>query len=161
MKQMGDAEMVMTERVERASATFAQGYNCSQAVLAAFAPDLGLDEQTALRLASPFGGGIAQQGDTCGAVSGALMALGLRYGRMRAEDRQAQETAYGKAKELLRRFAERHGAVTCRELLECDVRVPAEMERARREGSVQEPMPTLRTRHGRDRRGSAVTPRTR
>jgi C_GCAxxG_C_C family probable redox protein len=124
----------MTDRIEQASAYFKQGFSCAQSVLAAFAPSLGLDTETALRVAGAFGGGIAQRGDLCGAVSGALMVLGLRYGRTRPEDQAAKDTTYRQANEFMRRFSERHGTFTCRELLNCDVSDAQELERARREG---------------------------
>ncbi len=124
----------MTERMERAAVYFKQGFSCSQSVLAAFAPELGLDLEAALRVASAFGGGIAHRDEICGAVSGALMALGLRYGRTRAEDRAAKETTYCQAGEFMRLFGERHGTLACSALLHCNLSDPQELERARREG---------------------------
>ena len=65
---------------EIAKQYFLQGYNCSQSVLLAFCDDLGFDEQTALMLASPFGGGMGRLREVCGTLSGAYMALGLKRG---------------------------------------------------------------------------------
>ena len=65
---------------EIAVSTFAANYSCAQSVLSAFANQFGLPVQTALKLASPFGGGIARRGETCGAVTGALLVLGLARG---------------------------------------------------------------------------------
>ena len=65
---------------EIAKNNFMQGYNCAQAVLLAFCDDLGFDEQTALVLASPFGGGIGRMREVCGTVTGMYMALGLARG---------------------------------------------------------------------------------
>ena len=62
---------------------FSEGFSCSQSVLAAFAPELGLDADAALRVSAAFGGGMGRLGDTCGAVTGALMVLGLRLRRDR------------------------------------------------------------------------------
>jgi len=95
-------------KVELATATLGEGFNCSQAVLSAWAPDLGLDHETALRVAGAFGGGIARMGQTCGAVSGALMALGLKYSQIRANDKQAKEEMYALAGEFMKRFEARH-----------------------------------------------------
>ena len=66
--------------VDRAGSAFDEGFSCSQAVLSAFAPEHGLDRETALKVATAFGGGMGHRGDTCGAVTGAFMAIGLRHG---------------------------------------------------------------------------------
>ena len=84
---------------EIAKNNFMQGYNCAQAVLLAFCDDLGFDEQTALMLASPFGGGIGRMREVCGTVTGMYMALGLARGysdsKDNADDQQyAQQKAY-------------------------------------------------------------------
>jgi C_GCAxxG_C_C family probable redox protein len=71
----------MTNPPEIAVARFRQDFNCAQSVLVAFAPQLGMDESQALKLASPFGGGVVRRGQICGAVTGALMVLGLAQGR--------------------------------------------------------------------------------
>ena len=109
---------------EDAGANFAQGYNCSQSVAAAFAAEFGVDRETVLRLAAAFGGGMARAGETCGAVSGALMVIGLRYGQVTADDRLAKERTYAAAQQFMARFRERHGALKCRELLGCDIGTP-------------------------------------
>jgi len=108
-------------RAGDAQANFSQGNNCSQAVLAAFAPEFGLERETALRLAAAFGGGMARAGETCGAVSGALMVIGLRYGQVTVEDRPAKERTYEAGQAFMARFRERHGTLKCRELLGYDL----------------------------------------
>jgi C_GCAxxG_C_C family probable redox protein len=70
----------MTDPIQIANERFAQQYSCSQAVFSAFAPQFGISDEQAIKLASPFGGGMARQGQVCGAVSGALMAIGLARG---------------------------------------------------------------------------------
>ncbi|HYC20977.1 MAG TPA: C-GCAxxG-C-C family protein [Candidatus Bathyarchaeia archaeon] len=70
---------------EDAVALFQHGFSCSQAVLSAFAQHFGLERDTALRISQGFGAGIAYTDDICGAVSGAIMVIGLRYGRITAE----------------------------------------------------------------------------
>ena len=69
--------------VDVASSRFSEGFNCSQSVLVAFAPELGLDADAALRVSAAFGGGMGRLGDTCGAVTGALMAAGSQIWRHR------------------------------------------------------------------------------
>ncbi len=109
---------------EDARANFDQGFSCSQAVLAAFAPQFGLDRETALRLAGAFGGGLSRAGETCGAVTGALMVIGLRYGQVTVDDQPAKERTYEAGQQFMARFREQHGALKCRELLGYDLGTP-------------------------------------
>ena len=111
----------MKTRSERATEKFMAGYNCAQSVLWAFADDVGLNPETALKIACGFGAGIGRKQETCGAVSGAIMALGLRHGRGEAQDRSATEATYAKTRELLARFEARLGSCNCRQLLGCDL----------------------------------------
>jgi C_GCAxxG_C_C family probable redox protein len=106
---------------ELAASLFEQGFTCGQAVLAAFAEDHGLDRDTALRLACAHGGGIARTGSTCGAVSGALMVIGLAHGRTKVEDEAAREKTYAATLTFLERFREEHGSDLCRQLLGVDI----------------------------------------
>jgi C_GCAxxG_C_C family probable redox protein len=114
--------------VELAAATFGEGFNCSQAVLSAFAPEMGLDCDTALRVAGAFGAGIARTGQMCGAVSGALMVLGLQYGQTSPEDKLAKEKTYAMAQEFMERFKARNGSIFCRELLGYDISDPQQYQ---------------------------------
>jgi C_GCAxxG_C_C family probable redox protein len=112
----------MANPSETAADLFHRSFNCSQAVFSAFGPRFGLDEKICLRLASPFGGGVARRGEVCGAVSGALLALGLVRG---ADDPAGKDAAYQLAGEFLRRFESKHGSLRCRDLIECDLSTPA------------------------------------
>ena len=105
---------------EKASELFANNFNCSQAVLTAFAPDFGLDEKLALMLGTQFGGG-ARNAEMCGAVSGALMVLGLKFGNYHYNAPEEKASAYKIAEEFMNRFIEKNGTVVCRELLGYDV----------------------------------------
>jgi C_GCAxxG_C_C family probable redox protein len=106
---------------DRAVALFKEGFSCSQAVLAAFAEGLGLPRDLALRVAQPFGGGIAKTGDWCGAVTGAFLVIGLKYGRVRADDAAAKDKTYALVQEFIRAFKDRHGTACCNMLLGCDI----------------------------------------
>ncbi len=64
-----------------AAARFKEGFSCSQAVVSSFAGDLGLGNDTAYKIPCGFGAGIARTGNTCGAVAGAVMVIGLKYGK--------------------------------------------------------------------------------
>ena len=112
----------MTTPAETAVIVFSQSFNCSQAVFSAFAPQFGLDKETALKLASPFGGGMARRGEVCGAVTGALLALGLARG---ADKPAGKEEIYRLSQEFMRRFEEKHGTIICRDLINCDLSTPA------------------------------------
>jgi C_GCAxxG_C_C family probable redox protein len=81
----------------------------------------GLDRQFAFRIASGFGGGM-RCGEVCGAVTGALMAIGLRYGPASVEDRTAKAACQAATSEFMKRYAAEQGTVLCRELLGYDVR---------------------------------------
>ncbi len=119
---------------ETAAALFEQGFTCGQAVLAAFAERHGLDRDAALKLACAFGGGVARTGSTCGAVNGALVAIGLAHGRTRLEDLAAREKTYDAARALLDRFRREHGSDVCRELLGVDIGTEAGREAATNAG---------------------------
>ena len=114
--------------VERALSAFDEGYSCSQSVFSAWASELGLDRETALRVATAFGGGMAHRGDTCGAVTGAFMAIGLKHGRLRADDEETRDLAYSLVGRFVQEFESRHGSIVCRELLGFDISTPEGME---------------------------------
>lgn len=111
---------------DKALELFSNNFNCSQAVLTAFAPDFGLDEQLTLKLGTSFGGG-ARNGDICGAVSGALLVLGLKYGHYVSSDNEQKARAYEIAVEYTKRFKEANGSIVCRDLLGYDLTKPDEM----------------------------------
>jgi C_GCAxxG_C_C family probable redox protein len=118
-------------KVDAALENFKQGFNCSQAVFAAWADQFGLERAVALKLAAGFGGGIGRLAEDCGAVTGAIMVLGLRYGAVTAEDQQAKEHTYQQVRALVQRFKARHGTVICRELLGCDISTPEGLKQAK------------------------------
>jgi C_GCAxxG_C_C family probable redox protein len=111
-------------QVERATSCFEEGFSCSQSVASAYGPSLGLDRELALRVSGAFGGGMGRMGETCGAVTGALMVIGLKYGRTRPEDDEARDKTYGLAREFVDRFKSRNGSAICRELLGFDIGTP-------------------------------------
>jgi C_GCAxxG_C_C family probable redox protein len=114
--------------VEIALASFSEGFSCSQAVLSAFAPGLGLDRPTALRVAAAFGGGMARMAQTCGAVTGALMVIGLKHGHVAAEDKATKEMTYALVRQFVDEFRARNRALLCRDLLGCDIGTPEGMQ---------------------------------
>jgi C_GCAxxG_C_C family probable redox protein len=121
-------------KTDRAASVFADGFNCAQAVFSTVAPGFGLDGETAARIATPFGGGMARMGGTCGVVTGAFMALGLARGSARPADKETKEQAYVIALEFVKRFMERNGSIVCRDLLGCDIGTHEGHERAKQLG---------------------------
>ena len=119
---------------EAAVSCFKKGYNCSQAVFSVFGPDFGVDPETAYRVACAFGGGLAGSGETCGAVTGALMVLGLKYGMTDFRSQKAKEETYEYAKRFLREFTSRRGSTRCRDLLGRDIGTPEARAQAKLEG---------------------------
>lgn len=109
------------DRVKKAVDLFEDGFGCPQAVLAAYADLFGLDEQAALKIASGFGGGLGQMGDACGALTGAMMVLGLKYGTTDPSDKTAKLANYRKMRDLTEEFKLQAGAMQCRDLLGFDM----------------------------------------
>jgi len=120
-------------KVENAVEQFDKGFNCSQAVLSSYCEQFGLDEKTALKIATGFGGGMHIDG-TCGAVTGAFMVLGLKYGNTSAEDQVTKENVYVKVIKFSKRFNDEHGSTQCHELLGCDISTREGLEIARQKG---------------------------
>lgn len=107
----------MSEHSEIAVKLFREGYNCAQAVFAAFCDETGLDRETALKLSSSFGGGMGRMGEVCGAVSGMLMTAGALYGCPDPKNSGAKAEHYRLVRQLAQRFREGNGSILCRELL--------------------------------------------
>lgn len=105
------------DRSETALSYFDNKFNCSQSVLTAFAEELGLTEDESLRVSCAFGGGMGRQQHTCGAVTGAAMALGLKYGKGRNDSDDKKLQTYDKTIELFEEFNKLNGSTNCRTLL--------------------------------------------
>lgn len=123
-----------TDRIQLAVDRFKEGFSCSQAVLSAYADVFGLELDLALKISQPFGGGIAHRGEICGAVSGAFMAIGLKYGRTHPEDIPAREKTYEAVTHFIQQFKDRYGSILCKELLGYDLSVASEYSKATEEG---------------------------
>ncbi len=110
---------------------FQSGFTCSAAVFSAFSEDLGLDTGTARKIACGFGGGISKTGNICGAVSGAVMVIGLKYGKMLQGDDAATDKTRTMVREFIREFTARNGSVNCTDLLGLNLGNPDEYAKAR------------------------------
>ena len=111
----------MSQRVNNAVSLFSEGYMCSQAVFAAFSEMLGLEKDMALKIGNGFGGGVARRQDICGAVSGAIMAIGLKHGKTVASDIASHEKTYSMVESFCKEFAKRNGSINCDEILGCNL----------------------------------------
>jgi C_GCAxxG_C_C family probable redox protein len=122
------------DRSQTAVERFKQGFSCSQAVLSAFSDEFGLDLNLALKISQPFGGGIAHRGEICGAVSGALMVIGLKLGRTQAKDIPARDRTYESVTHFIQKFENLHSSIICKELLGYDLGSEEEYKKAEKEG---------------------------
>ena len=119
-------DKVNEQRVQRATELFRSGYNCSQAVVTAFADAYGLPDDVALRVSASFGGGIGKMRQTCGAACGMFILAGLATGTTDPKNREGKATNYKLVQQLAQEFARRNGAINCGELLGVTRRVTAE-----------------------------------
>ena len=108
-------------KADCAVSSFKEGFNCSQSVLSTYSKLFGLNHEVALKIAQAFGGGMARMGQTCGAVTGAFMVIGLKHGKMKAEDEEAKEKSYKIVREFIKRFKSLHDSIMCKDLLGYDL----------------------------------------
>ena len=110
------------KKSDKARELFRNGYNCAQATFCAFADELDMDFETALKLSSSFGGGMGRLREVCGTVSAILMIAGLKYGYTSNNDDEAKGNHYALVQKLAKKFEQKHGSLICRELLGLDVK---------------------------------------
>ncbi len=133
---MEDRNRAPQRAAEAAAETFAEGYNCAEAMVLALAPAEGPVPEGGQRAATAFGGGIARAGLTCGCVTGAAIATGLRLGRTSPDDTTSKERAYRAMANVVRRFEAEFGTTECRKLTGLDFNVEnpqAELDRVHAE----------------------------
>lgn len=124
-------------RVDVALEIFNSNFNCCQAVIYAFCEEFGLDGDTALKISTGFGGGL-RDGEVCGTVSGAIMALGLHKGHCIEADVDTKAKAYDLTTAFIKKFKEANGTIICRELLGYDLSKPEEYVRLKAQGAFHE-----------------------
>ncbi len=105
---------------EKALSYFQDRFHCSQSVLAAYAEEIGFTEQQALKIAYCLNSGM-RKGEVCGACTGALLVLGMKYGQWQKEDAVSRTQANQKTVEFLEKFKLNNGSYICNELLGCDI----------------------------------------
>ena len=129
---------VSDDTQRKSNEDFYEKFNCSQAVLGAYAVDYGLTVDQAMKVAACFSGGV-RKGEVCGAVSGAIMVIGLKYG----DGPDYKATAYPKAAEFMDRFKEKNASYVCRDLLGCDLSSEEGMLYARENGLFKDICPKM------------------
>ncbi len=107
-------------KIENALTLFNGNYNCSQAVFASFADDLGIGSDLALRIACGFGAGIARKQMICGAVTGAVMVIGLKYGNSQIDDTVSKDKTYQLIQDFNEKFLAKNSSLECKNLTACD-----------------------------------------
>jgi C_GCAxxG_C_C family probable redox protein len=115
-------EEKMTKQ-EQAKELYANQYNCAQSVFGVFCQENGLENEIAFKLANGFGGGI-RAGELCGALSGAIMVIGLKCGFFKEKDLEQKAYCNRKAYEFYEKFKQANGTVLCREILGADIACP-------------------------------------
>ncbi|MDI6725844.1 MAG: C-GCAxxG-C-C family protein [Smithellaceae bacterium] len=133
----------MSQKVAEAVQASREGMNCCQSIIATYGPPFGLPPEVAVRLGSCFGGGLGRSGEVCGAVTGATMVLGWKYGPPDAKNREAREPGYALVREMIGIFRERRGSVICRQLLNCDISTAVGYAQAKERGVMKELCPML------------------
>ena len=108
-------------RVEKAVEMYKEDFACSQSVFAVFCEELDLDKNTALKIAEGFGSGIGRMALTCGAVTGSCMVIGLKNGRISADDLESKQKTRELITDFAEKFIERNKTIVCKELLDCDI----------------------------------------
>lgn len=108
----------MNNKIKTAEEKFLSGYNCAQSVLFACCDDADIPKRTALKIAWGFGAGMGRKQEVCGAVTGGIMAIGLKYGKTKSGRQAVTDKIYLKTRKLMDNFESRHGAFTCLELLD-------------------------------------------
>lgn len=121
---------------EQIADLFQSGLNCSQIVLSHFCEKYHMSKEEAIRIGCGFGGG-ARAGELCGAVSGAIMVIGLKYGNGQAEDLVSKNECYQRTQEFTKAYREQNGSIVCRDLLGYDISTKEGMEKAQKERLFQ------------------------
>lgn len=109
------------DKADYAVERFLNGYSCAQAVFTAYCEDYGIDKKLGLKLSCPLGGGMGHTGQVCGAVSGALLVLGLKYGQDDVADKHSKARNYLIVKDFINRFKALDGSTSCSELIQYDL----------------------------------------
>jgi C_GCAxxG_C_C family probable redox protein len=125
---------MMSKESESAMSIFEEGFNCSQAVMASHCEAFGITKELAYKISSAFGGGMGRIGETCGAVTGALLLIGLKHGKYKKDDVDSKDKTYAIVKEFTDQFKNKYGSIKCSDLIKFDISIPEELLKARESG---------------------------
>ncbi len=123
-------------RINDAVAEFKKGFSCAQAIFSVYSEDQLIDREISLKIATGFGGGMGRLGNVCGAVTGALMALGLKFGQSKIEEADAKDTTYQLVNKFITKFITRNNSIVCKELLGYSLNIPEEMQIIREQNLI-------------------------
>ena len=115
---------------EKAVSYFRNSFNCSQSVFASFAPQFGIPETEAFKIACSFGAGMGRMQETCGAVTGAFMVIGLKHDKYNVDDKVSKEITYEKVQEFSKKFTEINSSLNCKDLIGIDLSTKEGMDLA-------------------------------
>lgn len=115
----------MNIKKEKALDTFRSGLNCAQAVLTAYSEDLNFDESLALNISCGFGGGMGRLQETCGAVTGSFMVLGIYNGNKFDDNKDKKEESYSMIQKFSEKFKLTHHTMDCKSIINCDLKTEA------------------------------------
>ena len=130
-------------RTEEAREQFEKGFSCAPSVLSTYSEQLGLDREVAVKIACGFAGGIAGTGKTCGAVTGAVMVIGLKHGQADVADQESAQKTRKLVKDFIDRFKALHGSVECKELIGFDLDTSGGLQSARESGVFKNKCPAF------------------
>ena len=129
-------------KADEAMSLFKSGCCCSQAILATYGQSLGMSHEQSLKIACGFAGGM-HMAETCGAVTGAFMVLGLRHAGSSSNKPEGRAATKGAIIEFTKKFEARRGTVTCRDLLGCDISTAEGLSKAKQEGLIASRCPQI------------------
>jgi C_GCAxxG_C_C family probable redox protein len=121
-------------KAEKAKKQSEKGFSCAPAVFSTYSEQFGLEKELALKIACGFGGGIGRTGRTCGAVTGAVMVIGLKHGQADLADEESRQKTHELIKKFIDKFTALHGSIECRQLIGYDLSDSAELKLARESG---------------------------
>lgn len=111
----------MTKIEENAIRSFKSGLNCAQSVISAYVTDLSFDNNLAMSLSCGFGGGMGRLQETCGAVTGSFMVMGIYNCKKDSDTQASKDKTYSMVRSFSDKFKAIHGTIDCKSLLKCDL----------------------------------------
>jgi C_GCAxxG_C_C family probable redox protein len=127
----------MSSKPDQASDCFRNGFNCAQAVFSTYSEEYGINKTDALKISCGMGAGMGRKQEVCGAISGAIMLIGSKHGKITREDNASTDKTYELVRELSDRFTAKHKSILCKDLLPCKLSTP-EGQKIFRENNFKE-----------------------